>query len=495
MNSIKRNTAFTASIILFGFILGVLATANLDMLFRQGAVAVSTAEAQDTPSHPAFDGKSFADIAEEVMPTVVTVYSEQVIKIQRPGMVFPDDEFLRRFFGIPNQRRNYEPQYDEFRQEGLGSGVIVSEEGYILTNNHVVANADDINVKIGEKTYPAEIVGTDEKTDLAVLKVKADEPLTAAVLGDSDKIRVGEWVLAIGHPFNLDHTVTAGILSAKGRNRIGITDYEDFLQTDAAINPGNSGGALVNTRGELIGINTAIASRTGSYNGVGFAIPSNMAKAVMDQLIEHGEVRRGYVGINIQDLTPDLADAMGLDVDEGVIITQVLPNLPGSKAGLESSDLVVAIDGKPVKNASELRNIIASTMPGSKIELEILRDGKKKNITVVLDNSPDSQSTEEGTPAHKPFDLGMKLEPAEASELSLYGYSKGLVVTEIDPQSPADRAGIAVGDIIFEVNRAEVGTASEFDKNVRKTPSGRPLLLLIGRNGGMMFVALNLEEK
>ncbi|HHS50196.1 MAG TPA: DegQ family serine endoprotease [candidate division Zixibacteria bacterium] len=493
MSILKRTTALTATLIISGFLLGVIATANWDALFRAGKVEVSTSGAQERPSpRNGIMLPNFADIAEEIMPTVVTVYSEQVIRIRRPSFGF-DDEFFRRFFGLPDSPRDREPQYDEFRQQGLGSGVIVTTDGYILTNNHVIANADDIRVKAGDRTFDAEVVGTDIKTDLAVLKIEPDGPLSAIKLGDSDKIRIGEWVLAVGHPFNLDHTVTAGILSAKGRNRVGITDYEDFLQTDAAINPGNSGGALVNMNGELIGINTAIATRTGSSAGVGFAIPSNMAKAVMDQLIEHGKVRRGYVGINIQDLTPELADAMGIDRTDGVIITHVVSGQAGDKAGLKASDLVISIDGRPVKTSSELRNVIASNPPGTKISLEIIRDGRVRTIDIVLGDSPDAVAELKPEPEKSP-DIGIELEPAEPSDLVQFGYSKGLIVKSVEPGSPADRAGIMPGDIVFEVNRSEVGKIDEFNRQLQKTPSGRPLLLLVGRGDGMMYVALNLHD-
>ena len=490
MSSMKKNTAITASILALGFILGVIATANLNIFAQSGKISVSNAYAAEGRDNPIPDGSRFADIADSVMPSVVTVYSEQVIKVRRQGFNSPNDEFLRRFFGLPGGDLNRAPQYDKYRQEGLGSGVVISADGYILTNNHVIANADDIQVKVGEKTYKAKIVGADEKTDLAVLKIEPDAPLKAATLGDSSKIRVGEWVLAIGQPFNLDHTVTAGIISAKGRDRVGISDYEDFLQTDAAINPGNSGGALVDMNGEVIGINTAIASRTGVYNGVGFAIPSNMAKRIVEQLIENGRVSRGYIGIGIQDLTPELAEAIGIDRTEGVLVTQVLPDMPGEKAGLRSSDVIVSIDGSPFKSASKLRNIVASDPPGTEIELGVVRDGREKKITVKLSGVPGSEDTTEVASKEKPFDLGLSLAPAERSELAQFGYSSGLIVEKVEQLSPAERAGIIPGDIVFEVNRRSVSSVADFNRLVDKTPTRKPILLLVGRGGGMLYVVV-----
>ncbi len=446
------------------------------------------------------DPMSFPDIVEKVLPTIVTVYSEQTIRVQYrdPWFFGPDDDFFRRFFGYPDPspQRN-EPRYREYRKEGLGSGVLITETGYILTNNHVISEADEIRVRISgsDKDYIARVVGKDDKSDLAVLKIEPDTPLTAASLGDSDKIRIGEWVLAIGHPFELDHTVTAGIISAKGRNRMGITDYEDFIQTDAAINPGNSGGALINLKGEVIGINTAIASRTGVYSGIGFAIPINMARSIMDQLIEHGYVSRGFIGVGIQDVTPDLAKAFGMDKPSGVLITQVTPDMPGDKAGLRSGDIVLSLDGVPLNSGSELRNRVAAKPPGSKIALNVLRDGKYLDLDVILTELPGTQDrTEEPVAKRLATNLGMKLVKASEADVAEYGYTSGLRVETVEPDSPADKAGIAQGDFIFEVDRKPVVNVAEYDRIISRWGGKGSLLVLLGRSGSMLYLVVQPEN-
>jgi len=493
MVNLKKTTAFSASILILGFLIGVLFTANLDLLSSNKGV-VSQAIASDNTNNIGPGREGFADVAEKVMPTVVTVYSEQVIRVPQQQFYFgPDDEFLRRFFGMPETPRE-QPRYREFHREGLGSGVIVTSDGYILTNNHVIADADEIRIKINGKSYIAEIIGTDEKTDLAVLKIEPDSPLSPATLGDSEIIRVGQWVLAVGHPFNLDHTVTAGIISAKGRNRMGITEYEDFLQTDAAINPGNSGGALVNLDGELIGINTAIASRTGVYNGVGFAIPINMAKLIMDQLLEHGRVIRGWIGVSIQDINAELAEALELDIERGgALVTQILPDTPAEKAGIEQGDLIIAIDGEKIESSSDLRNRVASTMPETDIELTVIRDGREKEIEITLGELPGSERLSDTGELEFESDIGLTVEAADKDAPLEYGYSEGLIVTGVEPGSPASRAGLAEGDLIFEVNRKPVASVREYRRQLNKDNRNTPILLLIGRNGGFLYVAVSPE--
>lgn len=488
MSIVRNKIALT--ILALGFLLGVLFTSRMTIpLWGTTGCAHAKDSVVTTPSPIPKDFDRFPDVVEEIMPTVIAVYSEQTIRVRRPSFGF-DDEFFRRFFGdfyAPQQ-----PQYDEYRREGLGSGVIVSENGYILTNNHVITEADDIKVVANGKNYEAKLVGGDKKTDIAILKIEPEEPLKPAKLGDSDKVRIGQWVLAIGHPFNLDHTVTAGIISAKGRSRIGITDYEDFLQTDAAINPGNSGGALVNLSGEVIGINTAIVSRTGSYSGVGFAIPINLAKAVMAQLIEHGRVVRGWLGISIQDIDPNIMEAMGIDKEtKGAIVSQVLPDSPAEKAGISQGDVITAIDGKKITNSSELRNTIATTPPGTRITLSVIRNGSQREIKATLGELPGEEAFASAPSAKEQAgDLGIKVAPASREQLARYGYNKGLLVTEVISNSPAEKAGVLKGDLVFEVNRLAVGTAIEFRNQVQKTQSGKPVLLLIGRNGNVIYLAV-----
>jgi len=431
----------------------------------------------------------FADVAEKAMKSVVTITSAKVYEIPvRSWEPFRDDPLFNFFFGP-----RWKPKYwtKKFKQEGLGSGVIVTEDGYILTNAHVVKGADEIQVHIGDKQYDAKIVGIDEKTDVAVLKVDADEKLPAAKLGDSDKIRVGEWVLAIGSPFRLEHTVTAGIISAKGRSRMGIADYEDFIQTDAAINPGNSGGALVNLNGEVIGINTAIVSQAGGNIGIGFAIPINLARRVMDQLIAHGRVIRGWLGVTIQDMTDNLAEAMGLKEAKGVLITSVLPGSPAEDAGLKRGDIILKVDGKDVESVSHLRNIISSAEPGTKVKLTIFRDGQEKILTVKLGEMPSEgevySSREEEEEGIK---LGLSVRGLTYKDRKLSGYDgEGVIVEDVEPNSVADAAGIKEGDIIIEINNKKIESPADVRAAARKLRKGKPVVFVVWRDGYIVYLA------
>lgn len=463
--------------ILAGFTAGVVLTANFN--------AVPKAVAEASGKLPEVS-QVFADVAEKVMPSVVTITSEKVYEVPvRSWEPFWNDPFFDFFFG-PRWRPRYRKK--RFKQEGLGSGVIVSEDGYILTNAHVVDGADELRVHIGDREYEADIVGVDEKTDLAVLKVDADEKLPAAKLGDSDKIRVGEWVLAIGSPFRLEHTVTAGIISAKGRSRMGIADYEDFIQTDAAINPGNSGGALVNLRGEVIGINTAIVSSNGGNVGIGFAIPINLAKQVMEQLIEHGRVVRGWLGIMIQDVTEDLAEALDLAEAKGVLVSSVLDDSPAEEAGLERGDVIVALDGKKVESVDDLRTRIASTPPGTKVKLDIIRNGKRKRITVELGEMPTS---EEVASAEEGVRLGLRVKSLTRYDAHRLGYDGdlGVLVTDVEEGSIAYRAGVQPNDVIVELNREAIYTPADLRDVASQIRKGDPVLFVVWRDGNFLYLA------
>ncbi|MCD6418082.1 Do family serine endopeptidase [bacterium] len=432
----------------------------------------------------------FADVAEEVMPSVVTITSARIYDIPiRRWSPFSGDPFFDFFFGP--QRPRYE--HRQYRQEGLGSGVIVSKDGYILTNAHVVDGADEIQVHIKEEEYDAKIVGVDEKTDIAVLKVNAHN-LPAAKLGDSDKIRVGEWVLAIGSPFKLEHTVTAGIVSAKGRSRMGITDYEDFIQTDAAINPGNSGGALVNLKGEVIGINTAIVSGGGGSIGIGFAIPINLAQMVLDQLVEHGKVVRGWLGVSIQDVTPALADAMNMDSDEGVLVGSVVEGSPADEAGIERGDVILKIDDENIESVEQLRNRIASTEPGTKIHLTILRDGREKEISVKLGELEDDKNSNPYSSNKDEIDLGLSLKNLSYSEARRMGFrGDGVLVTGVDEGSIAHKAGVREGDIIIELNKEAVESPDDVRRIAENIRSGDTVLFVVWRDGYTMYLATRVE--
>ncbi len=492
-------------LILIGIIAGALIFSQIHESTQP--VVYSTPIAQQDSVYPADRpltslrdfNQAFIDIAKRVNPTVVTVFTEKVYKVRGMGgypfFNSPFEDFFEQFFGQSPQPRRH-PQEEEFKQKGMGSGVIVSKDGYILTNNHVVDDADTINVRLFDgRTLPAKVIGTDPKTDIAVLKVDAKD-LPVSKLGDSDKLQVGEWVLAIGSPLspNLEHTVTSGIVSAKGRSNVGLAEYEDFIQTDAAINPGNSGGALINLDGEVIGINTAIATRTGGFQGIGFAVPINMAKSVMESIIKYGKVVRGWLGVYIQDVNENLAKAMKLKVKEGVLIADVSKDSPADKAGLKDGDVIIKLNGKKVKNSTQLRNDIASTRPGTKVKLTILRDGKEKEITVELGKlEPEKIAAGSQEEIEKLF--GFRVAPFTSDLAQQYGLDEsltGVVVTQIKRSSNAFQAGLNVGDLIISVNRKQVKNVEDFRKAVKGLKRGDTVLFKVIRRRNSFFVAFTI---
>lgn len=444
--------------------------------------------------------KAFVDIARNVNPTVVTVFTEKVFKVRREfGDLFsfenPFEDFFGDFFGQKPYRRP-EPEEKEYRQRGLGSGVIVSKEGYILTNNHVVEGADTVNIRIVDKRIlPVKIIGADPKTDIAVIKVDVNN-IQSIKMGDSDRLQVGEWVLAVGSPLseNLAHTVTSGIVSAKGRSEVGLAEYEDFIQTDAAINPGNSGGAMVNLNGELVGINTAIASRTGGFQGIGFAVPVNMAKKVMDSILKHGTVIRGWLGLYIQDIDETMAKAMDLPTFEGVMVADVTKDGPADKAGLKQGDVILELDGKKVADSARLRNIIATMAPGTKVTLKILRNGKEKNIIATLGKLETEKIVPETEERLEEL-FGLQVAPFDQEMAEKYRLDKslkGVVVTKIDPYSPAHRAGLNEGDLIIAVNRKKLESIEEFNDMVLNLKKGDVVLFQVIRQNRSFYVAFKL---
>jgi len=452
-------------------------------------------------------GKAFASVARKVSPAVVFIQVEK--KVARSSNVrffspfgespFGDD-FLRRFFGIPFPDQETPKGYGETppREErvvGQGSGFIISRDGYIMTNNHVVSGADRVTVRLLDgRQFQAEIVGTDPHSDVAVVKIDGGD-LPVLPLGDSDSLEVGEWVLAIGNPFGLSHTLTAGVVSAKGRSRVGITDYEDFIQTDAAINPGNSGGPLVNLDGKAVGMNTAIFSRSGGYMGIGFAIPINMAKGIADQLIKHGSVTRGYLGVLIQDLTPDLARSFGLKGRKGVLVAQVTEGSPAEKAGLKQGDIIIGFGGKPVKEVTSFRNRVALIPPGTEEKITILRDGEKKTLTITVGKLPDGGG-ETASAARTLEKLGLTVKTLTEDMAEQLGYQgeTGVVVTRVREGSLAALAGIKPGALIQEVNRKRVRNVEEFEEALRKTPESGMVLLLLREGAYSRYVALRMED-
>lgn len=378
---------------------------------------------------------------------------------------------------------------------GQGSGFIISPDGLIMTNNHVVGDADKVIVRLLDgREFTAETIGTDPATDVAVIKIDASD-LPFLSLGDSDQLEVGDWVLAVGNPFGLSHTLTAGIVSAKGRSGIGINDYENFIQTDAAINPGNSGGPLVNLDSEVVGMNTAIFSRSGGYMGIGFAIPINMAKQIRDQLVKHGTVTRGRLGVYIQDLTSELAESFELKETKGILVAQVIEDSPAEEAGLERGDVILKLAGEPIGKVAEFRNRIALTAPGTELKLTILRDGKTKEVPVTIGTQEtDAQGRPEAASSISRF--GLQLQPLTEELADQFGYQgeKGVLVSGIDPGSAAEEADIEKGDLIQEVNRTPVASAGEVREALKKTRPGGAALLLIRRGEATRYLALKDKE-
>jgi serine protease Do len=451
--------------------------------------------------------KDFITISKDVTPAIVSIYSTKIIK-QKPNYhEFMDDPYLKRFFGNPNNphKKNLNPdeQEESGKEQGLGSGVIIDKQGIILTNNHVVEGADDINVTLSDKRkFKAKIIGTDPKTDVAVIKLEKAKDLPVARLGDSGKIEVGEWVLAIGNPLGLSSTVTSGIISAKGRADVGVADFEDFIQTDAAINPGNSGGALVNLQGEVIGINTAIASRTGGYMGIGFAIPSNMAKKVMNDLVNKGRVTRGFLGIQIQNITESIAKRLKIeDSSNGIVVGEVTPNSPAQKAGMQPYDVIIELNGNKVNDVSSFRNNIASNNPGETVKLGIIRDGKKITVNIKLaelDNKKitSEQQSEPNQNQEENLNLGFNVEPITKEILKELGINKkinGVVITSVNPSSGASEAGLNRGDIIQEMNRVKINSEADYNKVAKEIKSGDSVLLKILRNNQPLLLAFTYQ--
>lgn len=492
---LKSRTAVLA----LGLVLGA-AGLGFAHTIQQAAVSASTSTTEKAATNPPATLKlaeinegpsktSFAPIVKAVLPSVVNISSSKVVKNEQVGQMQMDPMF-RQFFGQDGDGRFNVPK--DRREKSLGSGVIVSPEGYVLTNNHVVDGATDVRVTLSDKReLQARIVGTDPKTDVAVLKIDASN-LTPLTIGDSSKVEVGDVAIAVGDPFGVGQTVTKGIISAKGRGGLGIEDYEDFLQTDAPINPGNSGGALVNDRGELIGINTAIISHgSGGSQGIGFAVPANLAREVMDQILKSGKVVRAYLGILPQDVTPTMAKAFGTKDANGVVVGDVSPNSPAQESGVQRGDILVEVNGKPVTDSNQLRMNISMMAPGTSVKLKLLRNGSEKDLSVKLAEMPTEtakvNSQEEG--GNKALD-GVEvanLNAQVAQELNLAPNTTGVVVADVDPASKMADSGLRRGDVIQEVNHQPVKNVSEFQSAIRK--SGDDPLLLVNRGGRTLFIA------
>jgi len=480
---------FVVIALISGYIIGN----HADTIFKKSSSPPYTYNFQ-VPKELSGESTAFSEIVKVVSPVVVNISTSKTV--ERDSSPFPetfDDQFFD--FLEPHHRPK------RWKEQSLGSGVIVSPDGYILTNTHVVEKADEIQVTLyDQQNFKGKIIGADAKTDIAVIKISADN-LPAINWGDSDKISVGEFVLAFGNPYSLSNTVTMGIVSAVGRANVGITDYENFIQTDAAINPGNSGGPLVNIKGEMIGVNTAIFSRTGGYQGIGFAVPSNMAKSVMTQLIKEGKVTRGWLGITIQNFTPELAKEFGLGKSAGALVTEIMKGSPAEKAGLKRGDIITELNDREIKNVETLRNTIAQSAVGSKIKLTVIRDGKNLTLSATITEFP--QDLAQAIPrepeeqfSHQDNALAgfsvMNLTQEVAKQLGLSKDEKGVVIVKVEPYTAAEDAGLRKGDIIQEINKKAIRNIQDFNNIVGKVKKGDTLLLYINRSGNKLYVTLKV---
>jgi serine protease Do len=429
---------------------------------------------------------AIVQVAQQTIPAVVHIEVTQRQEVANPLLPFEDDPFFRYFFGVPEIPRKFKREL-----KGLGTGMVMDSKGHILTNNHVVAGATEIQVLLASgEQYSAKVVGTDPKTDLAVIRISAKAFLPYVTFGDSNKVQVGEWVVAIGHPRGLDQTVTQGIISAK--HRTGITDpstYQDFLQTDAAINPGNSGGPLLNLQGEVIGVNAAIVSQSGGYEGIGFAIPSNMALYIAKELIAHGKVQRGWLGVSVQDLTPELAKSSGIESTKGALIAEVVKGGPAEKAGLKKDDVIVAYQGKEIEDASTLRNEVATSAIGQEAKVTVLRKGKKVDLTVKIGNLEDAAKLLSASVKER---FGGEFRSVTAKEAEKYGLDsgQGVVIVQVDSKGPLGQVGFEVGDIILEINSQPIEGMEGFVGLVSTLKPGQEIavLALDHRSGNSGYV-------
>jgi len=499
----NKRALLIATMLIGGFLGGLIVASHIE------TVPASLAQDKTRPSSTSLNAAqgrlilqqfsaAFEEAAARVNASVVPIFSEQAVE-GRSAMRLPNDQF-RDFFGDEFFRRFFNnPDGDNGQQRvrGLGSGVIVSKDGYILTNNHVIKEADKVTVMLGEnKKYTAKVIGTDPSTDLAVIKIDAVN-LPAVTLGNSDEVRIGQWVIAVGNPFELLHTVTAGIVSAKGRSTVGLNlAYQDFIQTDASINPGNSGGALADLDGNVIGINTAISTPSGGSVGIGFAIPINMAKQVLDELVSQGKVTRGYLALTPQDIDESMAKAWKLKSTEGALVGDVNKNGPADKAGIQRGDIITNFNGKKILNSTQLRQTVAQADPGTTAKINLLRDGREMPISVVLGERPKDPDGRGNQDESEPEvtsgeELGLSIQtltPEMAQQLG-YRNDDGVIISSVTSGSPAEEAGLRRGDLIKEVNRTEVSTAQEFKRLISRLQSGDSAVLLINRRGQNTFYA------
>ncbi len=488
MTGRKTVLVFAAVCTVVGLFVGAVISSQVPLFTKANATEKSISqESIDVLSRT---NNAITEIVAAVQPSVVNISSSKTVKSRGMNSPFLNDPFFEQFFG---DKFDFNQKPREYKQSGLGSGVIVDKDGFILTNNHVIKGADEIKVKLSDdREFVGKVIGTDQKTDLAVIKIDSNN-LPVIRLGDSDALKVGEMVLTVGNPFGLSHTVTSGIVSATGRANVGIADYEDFIQTDAPINPGNSGGALVNIKGELVGINTAIFSTTGGYQGIGFAIPSNMAKVVMESLIKKGKVVRGWLGIYIQPITPDLAKQFNLKDDKGALVGDVIEDSPAEKAGIQRGDVIVEFDGKDVDDAVGLRNLVAATAPNRKVAVKIIRNGSPKTLNITID-----ELSEESQKVSGDFDNNLSgvfvqnITPELRRNLAIPKRVNGVIITDIKDDSKASGL-LRKDDIIMEVNKKQIDNTKDYDAIVSKITSNEDVLLLVSRKGTVFYVTLSVK--
>src|SRR5690349_920410 len=501
-----RSWLVAATLLTAGIIIGFVVASDLGWLPRGHAVPDASSVAPSPPPiarpvstapQPMLGGsnQTFVDIATSVKQAEVNNYATKNGRSEGSGTAPFDDPLFRKFFGDEFFKKFEHPK--ERKERGLGSGVIVESNGLIITNNHVVGKADEIRVTLSDKReFKAKLIGTDPKTDVAVVKIDATGLPTVA-WADSDQLEVGEFVLAVGNPFGLTQTVTLGIVSALGR-AAGIAEYEDFIQTDAAINPGNSGGALVNVRGELVGINTAIFSQSGGNMGIGFAVPSNMAQSIMGQLVQTGKVVRGWLGVSIQELTPELASQFGVGDTKGVLVSDVMDDSPAKKAGFERADVIVEYDGRPMDSPTHLRNAVAQTPIGRKVSIKLIRDKKPKTLELTIVEQPKSlvqsgpeDNGESASPAGVLADLDVReLNEDLAGRYGLKPSERGLIIVRVKPGSTAEEMQVREGDIVLEVNRKPVNSIKSYERAVSGLAKDQAVLLLLKRKGQTIYLTL-----
>ncbi len=436
--------------------------------------------------------RAFTTVAKDAIPAVVAINVKKVVTRSGGGELYED--FFERFFGRPAPRREQSPEKREYEQQGIGSGFLISEDGYILTNNHVVQGASEVSVTFNDGTEKdAEIIGADPRTDVAVIKIEGDG-YPYIEIGDSDALEIGEWVIAVGNPFGLEATVTVGVVSAKGRGA-NITEYDDFIQTDAAINPGNSGGPLLNIDGKAVGINTAIVSRSGGYMGIGFAIPMALANDIKEQLVETGKVTRGYVGIYMRQVDPDVAEFLGLSANMGVEISDVVEDSPADDAGLEPGDILLEMDGKAIRDMRSFKREIAKRRPGSKVKLEIFRNEKRRDITVKLGSLEESEFAIETEVDQLGERFGLTVRNLTDELAEQFGYEKGdgVLISEVESGSSADEQKLAPGMLIMRVNNRDVSNVDEFNKAIDAVKSDK-VLVLVNDGRASRLVVLKTEE-